>query len=201
MVHPSDGDAWKALDNFDPEFASDARNVRIGLATDDFTPFNMTVVSYSCWHVIAITYNLPPALCMKYEFMFLCLVIPGPEHPGVRLNVMVQPLIEELKKLWQGVEAYDCFKKHKFNLHVAYLFSVHDFMAYGIFSGWSVHGRLICPYCAKDTDCFVLVLVARNVTLIAIDVFYPSITRSEGRERSLGRAPSSQRDHPRDVVG
>jgi hypothetical protein len=25
MVHPSDGDAWKALDNFDPEFASDAK--------------------------------------------------------------------------------------------------------------------------------------------------------------------------------
>jgi hypothetical protein len=51
------------------------------------------------------------------------------------LNVMLQPLIEELKKLWEGVEAYDCFKKHKFNLRVAYLFSVHDFMACDIFSG------------------------------------------------------------------
>jgi hypothetical protein len=111
MVHPSDGDAWKALDNFDLDLASDARNVRIGLATDGFTPFNMTAASYSCWPVIVIPYNLPPALCMKYEFMFLCLVIPGPEHPSVHLNVMLQPLIEELKKLWQGVEAYDCFKK------------------------------------------------------------------------------------------
>jgi hypothetical protein len=41
MVQPSDGDAWKALDNFDLDFASDARNVRIGLATDGFTPFNI----------------------------------------------------------------------------------------------------------------------------------------------------------------
>jgi hypothetical protein len=48
---------------------------------------------------------------------------------------------------------------------------------------------------------FVLVLVARYITLIAIDVFYPSITPSEGRERSLGRAPSSRRDRPSDVVG
>jgi hypothetical protein len=156
MVHPSDGDAWNALDNFDPEFASDTINVRIGLATDGFTPFNMTAALYSCWSVIVIPYNLPPALCMKYEFMFLCLVIPGPKHPSVRLNVMLQPLIEELKKLWQGVEAYDCFKKQNFNLCVAYLFSVHEFMAYGIFSGWSVHGRLTCPYCAKDTNCFCL---------------------------------------------
>jgi hypothetical protein len=54
MVHPSDGDAWKALDNFDPDFASDAGNVRIDLATDGFTSFNMTAASYSCWPVIAI---------------------------------------------------------------------------------------------------------------------------------------------------
>jgi hypothetical protein len=66
--------------------------------------------------------------------MLLCLVIPRPEHTGVCLNVMLQPLTEELKKLWVVVEAYDCVKKHKFNLQVAYLFLIHDFMMYGIFS-------------------------------------------------------------------
>jgi hypothetical protein len=29
---------------------------------------------------------------------------------------MLKPLIEELKQLWIGVEAYDCYKKQKFNL-------------------------------------------------------------------------------------
>jgi hypothetical protein len=29
---------------------------------------------------------------------------------------MLKPLIEELKQLWIGVEAYDCYKKLKFNL-------------------------------------------------------------------------------------
>jgi hypothetical protein len=151
IVHPLDGDAWKALDNFDPEFASDARNLRIGLAANGFTPFNMIATSYSCRPVIAMPYNHPPALYMKYELMFLCLVIPRPEHPGVRLNV-----IEEIKKLLEGVEAYDCFKKQKFNLRVVYLFLVYDFMAYGIFSRWSVHGRLTCPYYGQDTNCFHL---------------------------------------------
>jgi hypothetical protein len=37
-----------------------------------------------------------------------------------------------------------------------YLFLVHDFMVYGIFSGWSVHSRLTCSYCGQDTDCFLL---------------------------------------------
>jgi hypothetical protein len=29
-------------------------------------------------------------------------------------------------------------------------------MAYGIFARWSVHGRLTCPICGSDTDCFHL---------------------------------------------
>jgi hypothetical protein len=48
MVHPSDSEAWKPLDDFDPDFTRDARNVRIGLATDGFSPYNMSASSYSC---------------------------------------------------------------------------------------------------------------------------------------------------------
>jgi hypothetical protein len=47
MVHASDGDAWKALDNFDPKFAQDVRNVHIWLATNGFTPFSDNTTSYS----------------------------------------------------------------------------------------------------------------------------------------------------------
>jgi hypothetical protein len=93
MVHLSHGEAWKALDNFDLDFAMNNKNVRIGLATDGFTPFTESAASYSCWLVFAIPYNLPPALCMKYEHMFLCLIILGPDKPGPQLNVMMQPLI------------------------------------------------------------------------------------------------------------
>jgi hypothetical protein len=92
MVHPSDSDTWKALDNFDLEFARDVRNVRIGLETDGFTPFGDNTASFSCWPMFVILYNLPP-MCMKYEFMFLCLIVPGPDHPGPKLNVMLRPLM------------------------------------------------------------------------------------------------------------
>jgi hypothetical protein len=33
----------------------------------------------------------------------LCLVIPGPDHPRTKIDVMMRPLIEELKILWEGV--------------------------------------------------------------------------------------------------
>jgi hypothetical protein len=116
MVYPSDSEACKALDDFNTDFNRDARNVRIGLATDGFSPYNMSVASYSCCHVFAIPYNLPHSLCMKYEYMFLCLIIPGLNHPRTRINVMLKPSIKELKQLWEGVEAYDYDQKQKFNL-------------------------------------------------------------------------------------
>jgi hypothetical protein len=90
--------------------------VHIGLATDGFSPYNMSAASYSCWSIFDIPYNLPPTLCLKYEYMFLCLIIPGPDHPRTNINVMSKPLIEELKQLCEGVEAYDYDQKQKFNL-------------------------------------------------------------------------------------
>jgi hypothetical protein len=152
MGHPSDRKAWKVLDRFDTNFASDARNVRFGFVTDGFDPFSTNSTPYSCWPIFAMSYNLPPSLCMKFEFMFLCLIVPGPEAPGPRINVMLKPLIKELKQLWIEIKAYDyynnnnnqalyyCYKKQKFNLWVMYLCSVHDFKAYVIFVGWRVHG-------------------------------------------------------------
>jgi hypothetical protein len=82
MGHPSDGKAWKVLDKFDADFASEPRNVRFGLATYGFDPFHTNSTSYTCWPVFAVPYNLPPSLCIKVEFMFLCLIVPGLEAPG-----------------------------------------------------------------------------------------------------------------------
>jgi hypothetical protein len=64
MGHPLDCEAWKLLDRYDAHFASDARNVCFGLATDGFDPFSTNSTPYSCWLVFAMPYNLSPSLCM-----------------------------------------------------------------------------------------------------------------------------------------
>jgi hypothetical protein len=46
MAHPTDIDAWKALDAFHSSFANEVRNVCFSLATDGFSPFNLTTQSY-----------------------------------------------------------------------------------------------------------------------------------------------------------
>jgi hypothetical protein len=55
---------------------------------------------------------------MKYEFIFLCLIIPGPDYPGKNLNVMLKPLIEELKELWKELGTYDVFKNRYSNFEL-----------------------------------------------------------------------------------
>jgi hypothetical protein len=58
------------LDNFDADFASDVRNVHFELAIDDFNPISTNSTPYSCWPIFAVSYNLPPSLCMKYKLLF-----------------------------------------------------------------------------------------------------------------------------------
>jgi hypothetical protein len=48
MVHPSGGEAWKEFNHVHLSFASDARNIRLGLCTDGFCPFDMSSNAYSC---------------------------------------------------------------------------------------------------------------------------------------------------------
>lgn len=60
MRHPADSPAWKHLNTTFPMFASEIRNVRLGLSTDGFQPFGQTGKQYSSWPVIVTPYNLPP---------------------------------------------------------------------------------------------------------------------------------------------
>ena len=62
--------------------------------------------------MILVNYNLPPWLCMSKDNMMLTLLIPGPKQPGNDIDVYLQPLINDLKVLWNsGVEIYEGFKK------------------------------------------------------------------------------------------
>ncbi|KAH0750560.1 hypothetical protein KY290_029792 [Solanum tuberosum] len=153
MRHPADSMAWKSFDELHPSFALDPRNVRLGLTSDGFQPFRNSKTSHSIWPVVLIPYNLPPWLCMKQENFILSMIIPGPNGPGDAIDTYLQPLIEELKELWEvGIETYDASTRQNFKLHASLLWTINDFPAYGNLSGWSTKGKLACPCCKKDTS-------------------------------------------------
>lgn len=121
LIHPSDGEAWKHFDRVHPEFAQEPRNVRLGLCADGFNPFGQSGGNYSCWPIIVTPYNLPPDMCMRREVMFLTALIPGDKHPGAKIDVFLQSLIDELEDLWNvgAPGTYDIANKNHFDMREA----------------------------------------------------------------------------------
>lgn len=101
LRHPADALAWKDFDRKSPEFSSDPRNVHLTFASDGFNPFRTMNTTHSIWPVILIPYNLPPWLVMKQPNFILSLIIPGPSSPRNKIDVYMQPLVKELKELWE----------------------------------------------------------------------------------------------------
>ena len=72
-------------------------------------------------------------MCMKNPYTMLNMIIPRKIAPRTDIDVYLQPLISEIKLLWDiGVKTY-------------------DFPAYGNLSGCSVKGCLACRVCNKGT--------------------------------------------------
>jgi hypothetical protein len=120
----------------------------------------------------------------------LTLIIPGSDNPNKRLDMFMQPLIDGLHDLWNGVRTYDSSRKEYFNMWVAFFWSIHDFPAYGMFSRWSTHSCQCCPVCMGDTYAFVWNMVANSTFLIVTIGSCLMITRSRVKEISFARTQS-----------
>ena len=96
--------------------------------------------------------------------MFLTMLITGPNNPKGKIDVFIQPLIEELKSLWSvGVQTYDVVKKKNFNMRAALMWTINNFPGYSMMSGWSTIGKTICPHCIEDFDSFRLSLSRKQL--------------------------------------
>ncbi|CAM8918521.1 unnamed protein product [Rhodiola kirilowii] len=149
--HPADSEAWKEFDINFPDFAQDVRNVHLGLATDGFNPFGAAALSHSTWPIVLMPYNLPPLLCMKKDFNILAMLISGPKSPGKCLNVFMQPLIDELNMLWNtGAVTFDRHIRSSFNMKVAVMWTISDFLGLGMLGGLKSKGYKACPLCLDE---------------------------------------------------
>ncbi|KAG7529490.1 Transposase-associated domain [Arabidopsis suecica] len=164
LRHPVDSVTWDQMNDKYPSFAAEERNLRLGLSTDGFNPFNMKNTKYSCWPVLLVNYNLPPDLCMKKENIMLTLLIPGPQQPGNSFDIYLEPLIEDLCHLWDNGElTYDAYSKSTFTLKAMLLWTISDFPTYGNLAGCKVKGKMGCPLCGKNTESMWLKFSRKHV--------------------------------------
>ena len=85
-----------------------------------------------------INNNIPPWLSVKNEHLMLALIVPG-KIQVKNMDVYLQPLVDELKELWEGIHVYDVSRpiatERIFTLYVICSYTTHDYPGLGVFSG------------------------------------------------------------------
>jgi hypothetical protein len=81
---------------------------------------------------------------MKRSSLLLLLLIPGQKSLSFKIDVYLEPLILELKELWDVAEpTHDVSSNETFTMRAALMWTINDFPVYGDLSRWSTKG-LFC---------------------------------------------------------
>ncbi|KAL0395147.1 UNVERIFIED_CONTAM: hypothetical protein Slati_4480900 [Sesamum latifolium] len=128
--HPADSLAWKDFDEKNIAFSSECQNVRLGLAVDGFSPFKMNECNF-----------------------LLSVLIDGLRGPGNKIDVYLQPLIEELKNYGIMVLKLMISRKEMFVLKATLMWTISDLPSYTMLSGLGTKTDKGCPCCGMETMC------------------------------------------------
>lgn len=88
---------------------------------------------------------------MNESFLILNLLIPGSQFPKKDIDVLLKPLINELKDLWSIVVwIHNVFDGNIFKICAALIWIVNDFLFSSMLSRWNEQGYKMCPTYNKD---------------------------------------------------
>ena len=114
-------------------------------------PFGDLSSSHNTWLVILTIYNLPPWLCQKHRYLLLTMLIYGPRQLGNDIDVFLEPLIEDMKILWEKmVEMIDASLRKKFTLKAIIFVTITDYPDLFSPSG-QIKGKTDCVVCIDST--------------------------------------------------
>lgn len=97
-----DGNIWKEFLEFEGKpFLSVPFNFGFSLNIGWFQPFKHTKHAEGAAYLTIL--NLPREQRYLQENIILLGIIPGPKEPSLTMNALLEPLVNELKSLWEGV--------------------------------------------------------------------------------------------------
>ena len=120
------------------KFKDEVRSLRISIAMDGVNPYSLQNTNYYVLPVVVINKNIPPWLSMKNEHLMLALIVPC-RRQVKRMDVYLQPLIVEFKKLWEVIHVYDVSipipMERFFTLYGICVYTMHNYLELGVFFG------------------------------------------------------------------
>ena len=101
-------------------------------------PFTESSSKHSTWLLILTIYIFPPWLMEKRKYLLLTILISRPTQPGVDMDVFLEPLMQDMKILWEiGVKMLDKYHKESFTLRAIIFVTINDYPALFTLSGSS----------------------------------------------------------------
>jgi len=92
-------------------------------------------------------------------------LIQGPKQPGIDIDVFLEPLMEDMAKLWhEGMKIYDVFAKEEFTLKGIVTNTINDYPVLFLLSG-QIKGKMGCLVFLDDTP-FVFLDGSRKVVYL-----------------------------------
>ena len=147
-------------------------------------PYGNMSTSHSMWPVLLSIMNLPPWLCNKRKYIMLSTLVSGLKQPGDRIDVFLQPLVEDLQVLWDGVEVRDAVVNKHFTLHAMLMTTFNDNPAHHNLSGQSKRKGQGCSHsCQRHVPCGCRTRI--NLHTWSTDDGFQGITRIETWTDSL----------------
>jgi hypothetical protein len=105
-------------------------------------PFGENRTVHSTWPVILAMYNLSTWLCL------LSILIQGLKRAGTDIDVFLEPLMEDMAKLWnEEVRMWDQYQQEYFTLYAIIFVCIHDAPGGFTLSGQTKGKSGACPIC------------------------------------------------------
>jgi hypothetical protein len=77
LLIPTDGSAFREIEEKWEDFKDEPRNVTLSFATDGINPIGEIRYIYLVWHIFVINNNIPPWMSIKREHIMLTMIVPS----------------------------------------------------------------------------------------------------------------------------
>jgi hypothetical protein len=82
----------------------------------------------------------------------LSILIQGPKQAGIDIDVFLEPLMEDMAKLWsEGVRMWDQYQHEYFTLYAIIFVCIHDALGSFTVSVQTKGKSGACPVCVDET--------------------------------------------------
>ncbi|CAG8787807.1 16657_t:CDS:2, partial [Gigaspora margarita] len=127
------------------------KNIALMVSTDGYQIFYQK--RDDCWVVLFINANIPPDIRVQHVNLMISVLIPGPRAPK-NFNTFLQPLINELKQLQEGIQCIDGATEETFILRAYILSWSGDILALAKIMCTTGHNSYkACRFCSIHGVC------------------------------------------------